>query len=232
MAFDIDNTLAEINKPILKETVEKLLTLEKKGIWIAFVSGKPAIYISGMVRQVGLREAIVIGENGLNIYYGCAVPPRVIIDADVKEQPRELLREVHREVHFHFKERVWFQPNAVSVTAFPRDIKDMPELRQMIEVLFSRDDISSELVFYQHSDSIDIAPKDINKGNAIKSLLDREGWSKEDVVAIGDGENDIPMFKEAGYTIGLNFKANFKVDINVQDIKAALEIIEEKISNL
>ncbi|MBH9967970.1 HAD family hydrolase [[Bacillus] enclensis] len=228
LAFDIDNTLAEINKPIMESTMYFLRLFEEKGTRIAFVSGKPAIYISGMVRQLGLDNPIIIGENGLDIFYGSAVPPVKSIEADTSDMVKKKLLRIKEVLIEEFSERIWFQPNAVSVTAFPKDITDMDKLVERIGEVFKDESIVKDLVYYKHSDSIDIAPKNVHKGNALNKLLQKEGWAKEEVIAIGDGENDIPMFNVSGYTIGVNFKGDYNVGENFRSIHDALKFIENK----
>ncbi|MDN3017984.1 HAD hydrolase family protein [Paenibacillus sp. BSR1-1] len=47
-----------------------------------------------------------------------------------------------------------------------------------------------------------------------------------DKIAIGDGENDIPMFEHAGYSIGVNFMGQYPVNVNVTSIQEALDLLE------
>lgn len=44
---------------------------------------------------------------------------------------------------------------------------------------------------------IDIGPENSSKGITIMELCDRFGVSKDDIIAVGDSENDIPMFEVA-----------------------------------
>ncbi|ADH98343.1 HAD family hydrolase [Salisediminibacterium selenitireducens] len=223
LAFDIDNTLAQINEPILDETVQALRDFENQGLTIAFVSGKPAIYIAGLVRQVGLKNPVIIGENGLSTYYGCGVPPKKIIENDtVTERDRELLFDVRKTLTDEYGERIWFQPNEVSVTIFPKDIGEIGTMKQTVEEIFRSEAVRDALVFYTHADSIDIAPKLVNKGAAVKALLQEEGWTAEEMIAVGDGENDVPTFSLAGHSVGVDFKGDFKVDKNARDIHEAI----------
>ena len=48
----------------------------------------------------------------------------------------------------------------------------------------------------------EITMKNSNKGKAIKIIADRENINLENVAAIGDSANDIPMFKVVGHPIG------------------------------
>jgi len=45
------------------------------------------------------------------------------------------------------------------------------------------------------------------KGNTLKSLCEKENISLKDVIAIGDGENDISMMKITGKSIAFNSKS-------------------------
>ncbi len=42
----------------------------------------------------------------------------------------------------------------------------------------------------------ELSPKDVNKGTSLKLFSEREGIGHDDIYVIGDGGNDIPMFKE------------------------------------
>jgi Cof subfamily protein (haloacid dehalogenase superfamily) len=53
------------------------------------------------------------------------------------------------------------------------------------------------------SDNFEIMSKGTSKGNAVKVLADFYGLKKEDVICIGDGENDLSMIKYAGMGIAM-----------------------------
>ena len=64
IVFDLDRTLADIGAGILPADIEALKALERKGARIAICSGKPTYYLCGFMRQVGLEQPILVGENG------------------------------------------------------------------------------------------------------------------------------------------------------------------------
>ncbi|AMC94196.1 hypothetical protein AOC36_09435 [Erysipelothrix larvae] len=51
---------------------------------------------------------------------------------------------------------------------------------------------------------IDITPKGITKGQALKTLMDKEGLLPEEVVAFGDAENDVSMFEVVGTAVAMD----------------------------
>lgn len=80
---------------------------------------------------------------------------------------------------------------------------------------------------------IDVMKKGSTKANAIKILIEYLNISKEEVIAIGDGGNDIPMFEIAGYKIAMGnaneyvkTKADYITDTNNKDgVAKALEYV-------
>ena len=59
---------------------------------------------------------------------------------------------------------------------------------------------------------ITITAKAANKGEALKSACDHLGLALEDVVAFGDAENDIEMFKISGASVAMGQAAQFIKD--------------------
>lgn len=52
-------------------------------------------------------------------------------------------------------------------------------------------------------DNVEVMDKDVSKGNAIKILADMYGIRREEVIAIGDNENDVSMIEYAGLGIAM-----------------------------
>ena len=49
----------------------------------------------------------------------------------------------------------------------------------------------------------EVLPKDNNKGTGLKKLAEKLGIKQEEVMAIGDGNNDIEMFEYANYSVAM-----------------------------
>lgn len=79
--------------------------------------------------------------------------------------------------------------------------------------------------------SIEINKLGVSKGNAVKMLAKYYGIKREEIICIGDNENDISMIEYAGLGIAmgngipkLKEKANYITDTNVNDgVRKALE---------
>lgn len=89
-----------------------------------------------------------------------------------------------------------------------------------------------DIVYYSSGNrSIEINAHGVSKGNGVKILADHYGIKREEIICIGDNENDISMIEYAGLGIAmgnaidkLKEKANYITDTNVNDgVRKALE---------
>jgi len=223
--FDIDNTLAKPNKPIDAQIVKSLKKIETSGIKIALISGKPAAYITGLARQTGLQNPIISGENGAYIYYSSNFPPQKEIATMPVEEEAKTLEDLKIRIIKKFDNKVWMQPNIVNLTIFPKTKKMKDDLFRYISTYASSvKSFSKKLKIYTHTDSIEVIPLRINKGAALRKIKKIEKLKKEEILAVGDNENDIPMFREAGVSIGINLSS---AGYTCSSIKEAFQLIEE-----
>lgn len=118
--FDLDGTLAELGKGILPQDIELLKAIEDKGVTIAISSGKPTYYLCGFMRQVGLENPILIGENGAVIQFGVDLPPKQFYVLPYSKEAKQTISFIKEEVSARFP-HMWFQPNEVGITPFPRN---------------------------------------------------------------------------------------------------------------
>ena len=70
----------------------------------------------------------------------------------------------------------------------------------------------------------EILPKGNNKGTGLKKLAEKLGIKQEEVMAIGDGNNDIEMFEYANYSVAMKNAselaakaAKYRTDSNMND---------------
>jgi Cof subfamily protein (haloacid dehalogenase superfamily) len=76
-----------------------------------------------------------------------------------------------------------------------------------VESLLTGSSFSSEyslaVTMYQNRDfgMVDVIPPGCSKGSTLAEWVRRRGWSREDVMAIGDNHNDIEMLQYAGLPV-------------------------------
>lgn len=227
--MDVDNTLAKLNQPILKSTIKIIKRIKENGIKIMMISGKPVAYLAGISRQVGMKDILLSGENGVSIHEGIEFPPKKIYEYTVNNKQKTILREVKEVINNKLEEKIWFQPNEVQTTVFFFDDETKKEIIEIIEKIFSRSKISNELKYYIHADCIDVVPKQISKGNAIEMYMNKNNIKSNEVITIGDGVNDISMFKVSNESILIGETENIKTTHRFETIDLAILFVEKKV---
>jgi HAD superfamily hydrolase (TIGR01484 family) len=201
--FDLDNTIAQPNRPVGDRVVRWMKKVEKRGVRVALASGKPVAYLAGLARQIGLKEPILSGENGAVVHYSANFPPGKILRPYANiATTNDMIESLRRTVVSRFGDRVWVQPNEINLTLFPYTRDTFQELKGLLDLEISQGG-NGKWQIYRHFDSIEVTPSFINKGFALREIMRTEKLERMQVIAVGDGENDIPMFKEVGLSIGI-----------------------------
>lgn len=219
--FDLDGTLADLSTGIQPQNVKRLRALEEKGVHVAICSGKPTYYLCGLMRQVELRAPILVGENGAVIQFGIDLPPREYHVAPHSDAAKRSIRRL-REAFDAAVPGLWYQPNEVGLTPFPRDDAEFDALQGCIDALSPE---LHDLIIYRHCDSFDITPSGITKKSGLVWLGGLLGIGPEETAAVGDGVNDYPMFEYAGLSVGVNVQDASRVDRNFATTDEALEFL-------
>jgi len=223
IVFDLDNTLAPVGKGILPETVEVLKEIEKSGIKIAICSGKPTFYTCGVMRQVELDDPILIGENGAVIQFGVDLPPRRYEVQKYSKEAKKTICFLRQKIE-EAMPYVWFQPNEIGLTPF---LTKQEEFDTVNKILEDYKDQVNDVIVYEQADCFDITPNGITKKSGIENLAKKLGVLPEEMIAVGDGINDYPMFEYAGMAFGVNVKDEDKVDKNFTSIIEVLKHIQD-----
>ena len=226
LVFDLDGTLAEIGKGILPENITELHRLEKSGYRIAICSGKPTYYLCGLLRQVGLEDPILIGENGAVFQFGIELPPKVYFQYPYSEMALKQLRRIRELIDETCRDDVWYQPNDVVLTPFPRKEAAFDKIQELIDKHMEK---LSGLRVFRHSDSFDIVPENINKYNSLELLTQRLSMSAQQVIAYGDWTNDIPMLEFADLSVKIGRKLEYEADYTFDTIGEALRATGQEI---
>lgn len=219
LVFDLDGTLAQLGKGIEQEDIRRLKQLEEKGLQIVVCSGKPTYYLCGMLRQVGLKAPVMVGENGATFQFGVDLPPKKYSEYPVSEIAKQQIRFFGDAIDAACGGKVWYQPNEVQLTPFIREEAVFDAIQNIID---AHPEMTSELVIYRHVDCFDFIPNNINKMNGIRYLGDLSGIAPEEMISFGDGVNDTPMFRETGLSVAIGDDPRLETDLRFPTIGDAL----------
>lgn len=224
IVFDLDDTLAKIGKGIAPDDLCKLKLLEEQGVTIAICSGKPTYYLCGFMRQVELKNnPILMGENGAVIQVGVDLPPKEVYVQHYSSSSHQSMRLLQDKITAAIP-HIWYQPNLVGLTPFTTN---KAEHRKIQEIIDSSVNELHDVEVYHHIDSFDIVPKGIDKKSGMKLLGQVLHITQDEIIAVGNGVNDYPMFDYASFAVGINVPDVHQVDINFKTPSEALNFLLE-----
>lgn len=59
---------------------------------------------------------------------------------------------------------------------------------------------------------LEVLPKGIDKGTALKKIMDDNGWGRDEVAVFGDGENDVSMFEQTDLSFAMGNARDYVKD--------------------
>lgn len=221
VVFDLDGTLAEIGKAVKAENVDKLKEIEGYAD-VAICSGKPIYYLCGLTRQLGLKNPIHIGENGAVLCFGYDLPPSRYERVKVDKYTKSLLAKLRDEIEERLGDGVWFQPNEVALTPFPRGEKEWDTLDEIVQ---KYRDVLQGVNVYRQCDCYDFCPCDIDKAVGVKKVMNYLGVNNEGLWVVGDGNNDLSMLSLTGNAYGIDMPNKDEARIKCDSVDEALDAI-------
>jgi len=193
--YDVDGTLADHFRPPPRALRSLVADLDEAGVPQVLCSGKLHEYLGGMARGLGLTATgWVIGENGATIYDWTSLGFETLGEhlADVHAL-RRLLWEQHLD-----EEEFYEEPKFAGLTLFPRDRDYARAERLLVQVQGLVAEHGWSLVPEIHPDSaVDILQQGVNKGVAVRIVAERLGLEPGQLVAFGEGVNDLSMLETA-----------------------------------
>lgn len=239
---DIDNTLySHKERRFPSSTLEAISILRKKGIEIYLASGRNFY----LIRKSGILNYIqpdgLITMNGAQVLVNHETIylhpiPEETVDALIKFSKRlkfglTLIEEVEGHINM-IDERV-IQAHEKYGTRFPQPRTFPDHYDKVIYQAIAFCDSFDESLFLPHLKdcktarwdeyAVDIMPIDSDKAKGVNSLLKHKGWTKDEIIAFGDGENDVEMIQTAGIGIAMG---------NAKDcLKAQADFVTTDIDN-
>lgn len=250
---DLDGTLLSIDNKVHDDDIKAINRAIQNGIDFCLASGRKDIDIQAVAAMIGSKFHR-ISQNGAFIFssdnkelHRTAFDPaiaRKLYEQIIGENVKTILSTIDKEyveekdeIVFKIEKRL-FSPieeekelkNKIGKTIHASKIiinGDENTIRQLQKKLVKS--YSSELdTFISESKVLDVMPKNISKGNAVKILLKHIGIKPNEIACIGDSYNDIPMFKLTPNSFAMSTahpdvkkEANFVVD----SVREAIEQI-------
>ncbi|SDM48208.1 Cof-type HAD-IIB family hydrolase [Sediminibacillus halophilus] len=90
--------------------------------------------------------------------------------------------------------------DAAKIYFFSRDKQRMTFWKQTLDQLKQKHDFSA---FASSDHNVEVMEKNVSKATGVQYLLEHYALNNEDIMMIGDSENDLPLMKIAGYAVAM-----------------------------
>ena len=231
LILDIDGTLTNSKKEVSPKTLDALIRAQEEGIKVVIASGRPTAGINKIAKTIKLDDdgGYVLSYNGAKItnfqtgevVYNETLPEEMIpsiyeeaIDSHVGiityegndaiagngiDKYNELEARINgiglREVK-DFPNYITFPINKCLLTGEP---EHMAEVEQKMKERFG----NFLNIFRSEPFFVEVMPQNIDKAYSLGKLLKHLDLERSQMIACGDGFNDLSMIKYAGLGVAM-----------------------------
>lgn len=243
VAIDIDGTLLNDNKELTKETKRAINVATKLGVKVVITTGRIIQSVKELIEELGLEgeEEYVIANNGCTIYntkdyslvYEKSLKDKNLKEVYKKYKRKETVIEVHtlngiltEDISEHEHQINRYPDMEVLQKDFQ---KDKIEDQKLVKILVKGDEryieeltkvVPRELhekyaVVRSLDHLLEFMYKGSSKAKGLEVLGEILGIKREEIIAIGDGINDLEMIEYAGLGVAMgNAKEEVKKAAN------------------
>ena len=221
VVMDIDGTLLTSDKKIGEYTKNIIQNYSNK-VKIVLASARGFCTIKSYLLELNL-----VDNNNYTIAYNGGLISKnsgeIIVKKSIATNKLELLEEYIKkwndsEWFYYFYEDRINRNKILNINEFihSREIYKVVCISNEKEIVKMRDEMPKELkdefqITSSETTRIEFVPKGITKVEAIKFLMNLLNIKQEEIISIGDGENDIDMIKFSGCGVAMgNASENVK----------------------
>lgn len=246
LALDLDGTLTDSSKKLPARNKEAIFRAMEQGVIIILASGRPTMGITGLAKELEFdkRGGLIAAFNGgkiINFQNGEIIqqllfPPEVIEDAcaivrkhgcqPLSYTDNRIVAECASDQYVQ-KECICNYTTCLEVRSLP-DFLDYPTPKLLAtgeheRLLKVREEFLEKYSdrcdsFFAESYFLELAPKGVAKDKALAKICTYLGITRQELIACGDGLNDIEMLEYAG--LGVAMKNAYPETLQKADVTA------------
>lgn len=231
LVLDLDGTLTNSKKEISPRNLRTLLRLQQSGIRIVLASGRPTYGITPLAEQLRMKEhnGYILSYNGGEIIdwntgellYKNLLPDEVlpILYQTATNNGQTILTYDNEFILTENPDDEYVQKeaflNKMQICRIDKFLQETPrplpkclivgEPEQLVKTETElRLRLQSQISVYRSEPYfLELVPLGIDKAHSLAVLLEKLGMTREEMVAMGDGYNDLSMIKYAGLGIAM-----------------------------
>ncbi|HFI0264922.1 TPA: Cof-type HAD-IIB family hydrolase [Streptococcus suis] len=247
IALDMDGTLLNENKELMQPQIDAIHQAVEAGVTVVLCTGRPLVGVKPFVEQLGFdtEEEYIIVNNGCSTHSTkdwSLIDWEELSVADIDylstfiENDDVQISLFDEEDYFVLAEkanaRVTLDAGLVGMIPQPIDLSEARSGKhRFFEAMFVGEKEHIDAFENQHNPVLsqgystvrsqdyllEILPNGASKATGLKKLADRLGILPEEIMAMGDANNDLEMIEFAGLGIAMG-NANEQVKAIAQDI--------------
>jgi HAD superfamily hydrolase (TIGR01484 family) len=221
-ALDVDGTLVDESNALSPPVHEAVLALAEAGVAIVVATGRAMPGAMEVVERLGLQDGTAVTSNGAIVigYHPVEVLHSVTFDAS--EAVRRVLERVPdalvavEEVGVGYRVSAPFPEGEVRGQITVEDVdslvaepvtrvvirapeRDAREFAEVVEGL----GLTETNYYIGYTSWLDLAPQGVSKASGLEIVCTKLDVSQADVLAVGDGFNDVEMLEWAGRGVAM-----------------------------
>lgn len=222
VALDVDGTIVDERNRLTEPVREAVRGLVDRGIEVVISTGRAIPGVLDVVDKLGLEGRHAIASNGAVVL---AYPPVDILHTvtfDASEAVRRVLAEMPdaivavEELGTGYRVSRPFPTGEINGTIVVEDVEALiaePVVRVIIRSPDHAPEEFGEIVrglglddtsYYIGYDAwLDLAPQGVSKAYGLEVLCEKLGVERSEVLAVGDGNNDVEMLQWAGRGVAM-----------------------------
>ena len=224
ISCDLDGTLLDDDKNVEKRIIDRINDLTKDGVWFVIATGRP---YTGTKRYIDLldKDMPVILYNGSVIRMGKS--NKLLFNESLKEKDAITIIKRIKEhngtyIFWRFEERYVnkideYITSYVKISKVEPKIDDENNYENVTKIIWFNDkdklkeyektmfsDLEDVNCFTSMPTYLEFVNKKASKEKALDIVCKSLDIKKEEVIAIGDGNNDIGMIKYGGIGLAMS----------------------------
>lgn len=241
IVLDLDGTLTNSKKEITPRTKAALMAAQRQGVKVVLASGRPTYGIAPLAKELKLAEynGFILSYNGAKIincttqetifeqtlnpafvpvlyhtamensmqiltYQGEGIAATSETDKYVQEEA--FINKLPIEQYDDFLNQLVYPINKCLIVGDPVPLHE-------VELKLS-EKVKGRMNVYRSADYfLECVPLNVDKAQSLQKLLETTGLTANEIIACGDGYNDLSMIRFAGLGVAM---ANANEDIREQ----------------
>ena len=193
IAVDVDGTITDGRRRVCHSALDALRKAEDAGIPVIIATGNISHFAYAVATLVGTTGGLVC-ENGGVIYQDGYNDNRVIVLGDISKAQKAydfLLEKFGEDIPFKIVED---SDARVSEICFYKNMDSEP-LKDLLQ--------DFDVIVYDSGFALHLTDPKVNKGIGLSELAKLLDYNIENIMCIGDSENDIDFLHAAGFKVAV-----------------------------